>query len=116
MILTLLPPAPLPLPPLVSLADAVALPTVTVAVLVNVAGGVALTVALMVKVTLLLLVKEGMVMPESCMAAILQLAQGHSAPEQVTLLTARPVTAGSLKTALVAPVKVVPVVLVMTTV
>ena len=54
MTLTLLPPVPLPLPPLVSLADAVAVPTWTVAVLVNEAGGlVADTVALMVKVRLL---------------------------------------------------------------
>ncbi|OGW74213.1 MAG: hypothetical protein A2484_09270 [Nitrospirae bacterium RIFOXYC2_FULL_44_7] len=79
----------------------------------KVAGGVRLTVALIVKVTLLLLVKEGMVMPAPCMAATLQLAQGHAAPEQVTLLAVRPVTSGSLKTTLV---NVVPVVLLMTTV
>ena len=85
----------------------------TEAVLVNVAGGVLDTVALMVKVRLLLLGKEGMVMPATCISVTLQLAQGHAAPAQSTLLTVRPVTAGSLKTALV---NVTPVVLVITTV
>lgn len=115
MTLTLLPPLPLPLPPVVSLADAVALPTVTVAVLVNVAGGVLLTVALMVKVTVLLLGMEGIVRPAPCIPPTVTLA-GQVAPPaavQLTLLAVRPVTAGSLKSALV---KVSPVVLVMTTV
>jgi hypothetical protein len=114
MTLTLLPPVPLPLPPLVSLAEAVAPLTVTVAVLVNVAGGLLLTVALMVKVTLLLLGMEEIVQPVPCISDTLQIGQiAPPVAEQEILLAVRPVTAGSLNTALI---NVSPVVLVMTTV
>jgi hypothetical protein len=87
---------------------------VTEAVLVNVAGGVLDTVALMVKVTVLLFGMVEIVHPAPCMSETLQL--GQTAPpvaEHVTLLAVRPVTARSLKIELV---NVTPVVLVMTTV
>ena len=106
------------MPPMVSVAVAVWLPTVTVAVLVIEPVGLLVKVALIVKATQLLLDKEGIVQPAPCIAALVQLKVEQIVPpaesEQVGLpLTARLVTAGSLKTALV---NVSPVVLVMVTV
>lgn len=105
------------LPPMVSVAVAVWLPTVTVAVLVMEPVGLLTKVAPTAKVMLLSTgMLEEMVMPAPCMAATLQFTQGQIVPpaesEQVTLLTVRLVTAGSLKTALL---NATPVVFEMTT-
>lgn len=99
----------------VSLAELVWPPTVTLAVLVRVSPGLPVRVALMVNVTLPLTGIEGIVMPAPCMSATVGEA-GQVAPpeaEQLTLLAVIPVTAGSLKTALL---KVSFVVLVMVTI
>lgn len=86
-----------------SVAEVLALPMLTAAVLMMWLPTVAEpdTVASMVKVRLLLLgrLAEGMVMPDPCMAATVAL--GQAAPfalEQLTLLTVRLVTAGSVNT------------------